>query len=87
MKTVEMSEATRALSELAEPGRHEPVIVTRHGKPVAAVVPIEDTDLETLSLGTNPDFLALIAESRRRCAPGQGISTEEMRARLAEPGR
>lgn len=63
------------------------MIVTRHGKPVAAVVPIEDTDLETLSLGTNPYFLALIAESRRRCALGQGISTEEMRARLAEPGR
>jgi len=87
VKTVEMSEAARALSELAEPGRHEPVVVTWHGKPVAAVVPIEDTDLETLSVGTNPDFLALIAESRRRCAPGQGISTEEMQGRLAEPGR
>ena len=33
------------------------------------------------------EVLALIAESRRRCAPGQGISTEETRARLAEPGR
>ncbi len=87
MKTIEISEATSALSEFAEEGRHEPVVVTERGKPVAALVPIEDMDLENLSLGTNPDFLALIAESRTRCPPGKGISTEEMRGRLAGTAR
>jgi hypothetical protein len=40
-------------------------------------------DLESLSLGTNPDFLALIEQSRVRCQPRAGISTSEMRERLA----
>jgi prevent-host-death family protein len=83
MKTVEMSEATGPLSEYAERAHHETLVVTEGGKPVAALVPIEDVDLESLSLGTNPDFLALIEHSRARCHPGTGISTGEMRERLA----
>ena len=83
MKTVEMSEATGPLSEYAERARHETLVVTEDGKPVAALVPIAEVDLESLSLGTNPDFLALIAQSRARCQPGAGISTDEMRERLA----
>ena len=83
MKTVELSEATSPLSEYAERAHDETLVVTEGGKPVAALVPIEEVDLESLSLGTNPDFLALIEHSRARCHPGAGISTSEMRARLA----
>lgn len=42
-----------------------------------------EVDLESLSLGTNPDFLALIEQSRARCRAGEGISTDEMRARIS----
>ena len=80
MKTLEITEAS--LSEY-DP-KAETWVLTQNGKPVAAVVPIGDVDLESLSLGTNPDFLALIEESRRRCPPGRGISTQEMRARFKE---
>ena len=83
MKIVEMSEATGPLSEYAERAHGETLVVTAGGKPVAALVPIEEVDLESLSLGTNPDFLALIEKSRTRCPPGAGISTGEMRERLA----
>jgi len=83
MKTVEISEATGPLSEYAEQAHQEALVVTAGGKPVAALVPIEDVDLESLSLGTNPDFLGLIETSRARCRPGAGISTDEMRKRLA----
>jgi antitoxin (DNA-binding transcriptional repressor) of toxin-antitoxin stability system len=83
MKTVEMSEATGPLCEYAERAHNETLVVTEGGKPVAALVPIEEIDLESLSLGTSPDFLALIEHSRARCHPGAGISTDEMRARLA----
>jgi len=83
MKTVEMSEATGPLSEYAERAHQETLVVTEDGKPVAALVPIEEVDLESLSLGTNPDFLALIEHSRARCGPGAGISTDEMQERLA----
>ncbi|MCP4657294.1 MAG: type II toxin-antitoxin system Phd/YefM family antitoxin [bacterium] len=83
MKTVEMAEAIGSLAEYAEEACKETVVVTRRGRPVAAVVSIGEADLETLSLGTNPDFLGIIERSRARCPAGDGISTEEMRRRLA----
>ena len=83
MKTIELSEATSSLAGYASQAHDEAVIVTQMGKPVAALVPVEGVDLERLSLGTNPDFLTLIEQSRACCHPGAGISTEEMRARLA----
>ena len=58
------------------------MIVTAHGKPVAALVPVSDVDLQTLSLSTNPDFLALIERSRARLKKEGGISDKEMRRRL-----
>jgi prevent-host-death family protein len=43
MKHVQMREAKARLSELvAEVEKGEPVTITRHGQPVAVVVPIED---------------------------------------------
>jgi antitoxin (DNA-binding transcriptional repressor) of toxin-antitoxin stability system len=83
MKTIELSEATDPLAEYAERAHGEALVLTEQGKPVAALVPVEEVDLEGLSLGTNAEFLALIEESRSRCRPGTGISTEEMRTRLA----
>lgn len=83
MKTIELSAATGPLSDYAQRAEGEVLIVTEGGKPVAALVPVEQLDLESLSLGTNTDFLNLIEESRSRCPPGAGISTDEMRTRLA----
>jgi prevent-host-death family protein len=82
MKAIEMAEATAALAEYARQVAVEPVIVTVGGRPVAALVAIENADLETVSLSTNPDFLALIERSRARQQEEGGISSEEMRRRL-----
>jgi len=49
---------------------------------VAALVGVENMDLETASLSTNPQFLALIERSRARQEAEGGISSEEMRERL-----
>jgi len=57
MKTVEMADAMSPLADYAANARTETVVVTRRGKPVAAVVSVEGADMETLSLATNPDFL------------------------------
>ena len=83
MKTIEMAEASAPLAEFAESARSGTVVVTRNGRPVAAVISIEGSDLESLALATNPDFMALIDSSRKRVPPGRGVSTEEMRRRLA----
>lgn len=87
MKTVEMSRATGALADYARDVDDEPVIVTDHGRPVAALLPIENADRETVALSTNPQFLALIERSRRRQDSEGGISSDEMRRRLQTKAR
>ena len=82
MKAIEMTEATATLAEYARQVAVEPVVVTVDGKPVVALVAIENADLETVSLSTHPDFLALIERSRARQQAEGGIPSEEMRRRL-----
>jgi hypothetical protein len=57
-------------------------VVTREGKPIAVVVSIEDVDLESVSLSTNSQFLAIIERSRASHKPGTGMSSDEVRTRL-----
>ena len=70
------------MAEYAAEVDKEPVIVTSKGKPIAALVSIENADLETVSLSTNPKFLELIERSRARQRAEGDISSEEMRRRL-----
>jgi hypothetical protein len=52
------------------------------GKPVAALVSLENADMETVSLSTNAQFMALIERSRAHQTEQGGVSAEEMRRRL-----
>lgn len=82
MKVIEMSQATSPLSEYMQDVDKEPLIFTVGGKPVAALVSIENADWETVSLSTNPEFIELIEQSRAHYKSEGGISSEEMRRRL-----
>lgn len=82
MRIIEKIEATAPLAEYTTGVKKEPIIVTRKGKPIAALVAIENADLETISLSTNQKFLRLIERSRARQRAEGGISSEEMRRRL-----
>ena len=82
MKTLEMAKATAPLAEYARDVSKEPVILTVDGKPVAALVSIENADLETVTLSTHPQFIRLIEQLRTRQEAEGGISSEEMRRRL-----
>ncbi len=84
MKTLDISRATDSLSKYAKAIRKEPVIVTRRGKPVAALMPIENADEETVALSTNPKFLALIERARVRRKREGGITSQELRRRLKD---
>ena len=83
MKTVDKQDATRTLADYASEIQGGTVVVTDHGVPVAALVPIENADLETVSLSTNRRFLDLIERSRSRVQNEGGVSSEEMRRRFA----
>jgi antitoxin (DNA-binding transcriptional repressor) of toxin-antitoxin stability system len=82
MKILERAKATAPLAKYARELKKEPVILTVGKKPVAALVSIENADLETVTLSTHPKFLALIERSRARQKSEGGISSTEMRRRL-----
>ena len=82
MKMLELAKATAPLAQYARRVNKEPVILTTHGKPVAALVFITNADLETATLSTHPKFLALIERSRARLKAEGGLSSNEMRRRL-----
>ena len=82
MKTLEMTEATASLAEYARGVNREPLILTIGGRPVAALVPVENADLETVTLSTHPEFLTIIERSRARQKAEEGISSAEIRRRL-----
>jgi prevent-host-death family protein len=87
MKTLEMKQATGDLASYATQVRREPVVVTDHGKPVMALMPIANADLETVSLSTDPRFIALIERSRTLYKPGTGIPLEEIRRKYGHAGK
>lgn len=82
MKTLEIKKATAPLSEYARDARREPFVLTVGGRPVAALVPLKNADIETATLSTDPRFIALIERSRSRQKKEGGISGAEMRRRL-----
>ena len=82
MRKIEMAKARAPLAEYAQEVSKEPVILTVDGKPVAALVAIENADMETATLSTHPKFLAIIKRSRVRQKAEGGISITEMRRRL-----
>jgi antitoxin (DNA-binding transcriptional repressor) of toxin-antitoxin stability system len=54
------------LAEYVDQIKHETIIVTEDGKPIAALSPLEGADMETIALSTNPKFASLIERSRAR---------------------
>ena len=84
MKVIEIAQATSSLAEYVQELAKEPVIVAKNGKPVAALVALKNADLETVSLSTNPEFLAIIEESRARQQAEGGTSSKEMRRKFGQ---
>lgn len=82
MKTVDIKKAKSSLGDYARGVKDSPVIVTEGGKPVAALIDLSNTDMETVSLSTNPVFIAMIERSRARQKSEGGLSLEELRSRL-----
>jgi antitoxin (DNA-binding transcriptional repressor) of toxin-antitoxin stability system len=82
MKTLEMDQATEPLAEYARRLEKAPMLLTVHGKPVAALVSVANVDAETIALSTDLRFLALIERSRTRHKAEGGLSAAKMRKHL-----
>jgi len=82
MKRIEISAASKPLSEYAGELDDEIVILTSGDHAVAALVPLKDIDEESLALSTNQTFLDIIERSRKEIRAGQTISLEEVERSL-----
>lgn len=83
MKTLDVNDATDPLRDYARRMGKEAVVLTDDGKPVAALVAIDNADWETVALSTSPQFIDLIQRSRARHARDGGIPAADLRRRLA----
>ena len=89
MVTVNIRELARNTSKVIDDvaKRHRPTLVTRAGRPVAAVVPIDAAALEDWILANSPEFvegLRLADEELRR---GETVSFDTLRAEDARKAK
>ncbi len=82
MKTVEMPRSNRQLRKMVDDAQGEAILLVSRGKPVAALVGVENLDVEAHTLGTNPKFLKILRRSLSDLKRGKTFSLAEMRRRV-----
>lgn len=87
MKSIAVEGTTLDAEKLVKLSKSQPVLLTRRGQPVCAVIEIDELDVEAWSLGNNPQFIALLEKSRKRLREEGGIPLDEVRRRLGIPKR
>jgi len=87
-KTVPVREFRTNLSELLSDvaDRRDHVLVTRNGKPAAALVPIDEYEAleETAEILSDSATLTAIEAGVAELAKGETVTLEDLRAELAE---
>jgi prevent-host-death family protein len=78
MKTVNVRNLQRKISECVDIAQKEDVVVTRRGQPAAIVIGVEGQDWEDIFYQTSPAFWKMIEERRK----GKSIPFDEMKRRL-----
>ena len=78
MAIITMRELLRSPGDaLARIDDGEPCLVTRHGKPVAALVPVDESQVESYILAAAPEFVEARREAEHARAEGRTISLED----------
>jgi prevent-host-death family protein len=79
MKTMTVFEARNHFARTIEAAKEDIVIVTRNGRPVAAIQAINDDDIEDLLLERSERFWAMIARARR----GKPVAIDTLRKQVS----
>jgi hypothetical protein len=87
MKLIPLEKTALTLPEAAEMAKGDLVILTRNGKPLAAIKHLSEADWEALALENNPQFQALIADVRRSFQENGGVRIEDFRKELGLPAK
>ena len=80
MKTMTVFEARNHFARTLEAAKDDVVIVTRNGKPVAAIQGIDDDDIEDLLLERSERFWEMIARARH----GRPIAIDALRRQVEQ---
>ena len=84
MKSVELEKATATLKAYAEELTQEPIVVTRDGKAIAALVRIRQSDVESFLVSESPVFKRIVRRSRASYKREGGLTREQLEERLAK---
>ena len=78
MRIASIADVKAHFSTFLKESERGPVIITRNGKPTAALVNVVDDDeVEQLILAYSPKFKAILQEARREIAETGGIPHDE----------
>jgi antitoxin YefM len=87
-KTVPVREFRRNLSRLLSDvaDRRDHVLVSRHGRPAAVLVPVDEYEAleETAEILSDPDALAALEVGLAELERGETVSLEDLRRELDE---
>lgn len=72
------------LDEVERTGR--PALVIRNGRPVAALVPVDEADLEDFILATAPEYLAAMTAADEALAIGHTRDAADLFGQLDDEG-
>ena len=81
------NDLARLLDEVAD--RREHLVVTRRGRPAAALVPVDEYEAleESAEILSDPDAVAAIETGLAELERGETVTLEELRQELAERRR
>jgi prevent-host-death family protein len=78
MKIASVADVKAHLSAYIKSSADELVVITKNGKPVAVLLPMEDADeLERLALAYSRRFQAILHEAREQIRAGGGIAHDD----------
>ncbi len=84
MKPMKLPRELEAFLKLAEAAKEDTLLFTARKKPVAALVSLRNVDRESLLLSTNPDFMKIIAASRKEIRAGKTVALQKLEANLRQ---
>ena len=85
MKRIATESCNLSVQEPANIAETESVILTREGNPVPGIAGVDEAEVEAWSLGSNPDFLAMMERFRERRRREEDMPLGEVRRRLGIP--
>ncbi len=83
MKIAPLYEVKNKLSQLVKETESGPIVITKNGKPCAALVHLaEDEDMESFMLSHSPRFLALLDRAAEKTREKGSVSLSALRKEL-----